>query len=71
MPSKERHRLERRCSIEHEAAKGSDDRTILESVVALCSQTQIMALPHKMSPLKASFAVDTGVAIKFFPKRRI
>lgn len=40
-----------------------DDTSVIKSVVAACSQIQILALPVKLGPLKTCFAVDTDSAI--------
>jgi len=40
-----------------------NDRVVYSSLVAACSQDKIMALPTKLGPLKASFAVDTGASV--------
>ncbi len=44
-------------------ATRTDDTSILESVMAAFSQTQIPALPATLGYLKASFAIDTGAAV--------
>ncbi len=39
------------------------DQSIYALLVTACSQTQLMALPTKLGPLKASFAVDMGAVV--------
>ena len=63
MRLQERPRLTSCRSTEKDTAQGPDDRHVLESVVAACSHTPVMALPVQLGPLKASFAVDTGAAV--------
>ncbi len=40
-----------------------DNRRLVESVVAACSQPEIMALKVRMGACQASLAVDTGAAV--------
>ncbi len=68
-PSIEPSWLERNRSIKHKAAKGPDAKTILESVVAACGRTQVMALPIKMGPLKTSIAADIGTAVNVLSEK--
>ena len=37
--------------------------SLIESVIAACSQENVMALCAKLGPLRVSFAVDTGAAV--------
>ncbi len=51
------------------SAAALKDQNIYASLVAACSQIQLTALPTKLEPLKASFAVDTGAVVNVLSEK--
>lgn len=68
-PPQNRPRVATRGGEDTETAVQADKSSLYESVVAACSQPEIMALKVKLGPLQASFAVDTGAAVNVLSER--
>ena len=56
-------------TLRNNVAEKPDDNAFIQSVVAACSQTNIMALSMKRGPIRACFAVDTGAAVNVLSER--
>ena len=60
----------RRCAIPtNNAAEEADDDTVIQSVVAACSQSNIMALIMKIGSIRASFAFGIGAIVNLLSER--
>ena len=68
-PCKTKARVGRCVTPTNNAADEPDDNAVIQSVVAACSQANIMALSMKMGPIRAYFAVDTGAAVNVLSER--
>ena len=68
-PVKQKIRIGRCTTSANNAAAESDDDTVIASLVAACSQVNIMVLKTKIGRLRASFAVDIGASVNVLSER--